>query len=235
MPLRSSIVQLRAAAPVVMPSLLLCDFTNLEREVRRLEEAGVRGLHLDVMDGHFVPNLTYGMPLVAAFRKLTKLPLDVHLMISSPDRYIPQFLEAGADSLTIHIEAVPEPTAVLKQIHDGGAAAGLAINPGTPVSAIEPFLNLCDLLLVMSVNPGFGGQAFNDVAVDKLQQLSERITDKQLLEVDGGVALDTIGRCAAAGAHLFVVGSAVFKTADYRISVSRLEESAREACSTTRR
>jgi ribulose-phosphate 3-epimerase len=228
-------VDLRAGAPVVLPSLLLCDFGNLEREVRRLEEAGVRGLHLDVMDGHFVPNLTYGMPLVAAFRKLTPLPLDVHLMISAPDRYIPQFLDAGADSLTIHVEAAPEPTSVLQQIRAGGAAAGLAINPGTPATAVEPFLSSCDLILVMSVNPGFGGQAFDAVALDKLSYLSERIGSEQLLEVDGGVSPATIERCSAAGAHLFVVGSAVFGTPDYHASVCQLEEQARQARSTPRR
>ncbi len=235
MPSRRSVVQLRAGAPVVLPSLLLCDFGNLEREVRRLEAAGVRGLHLDVMDGHFVPNLTYGMPFVATFRKLTDLPLDVHLMISEPEKYIEQFRDAGADSLTIHIEAVPDPAQILQQIRSLGAAAGLAVNPGTPVEAVEPFLSCCDVLLVMSVQPGFGGQTFDAVAVDKLRHLSGLIGPEQLLEVDGGIAPETIGLCAAAGAHLFVVGSAIFGSLDYLASVTRLEELARSAISTTRR
>lgn len=235
MPSRSSFVDLRAGAPVALPSMLFCDFGHLEREVRALEEAGVRALHLDVMDGHFVPNLTYGMPIVAAIRKLTSLPLDVHLMISEPDRYLAQFVEAGADSLTIHLEAVPNPTPVLRQIRDHGASAGLAINPQTPVEAAEPFVSECDLLLVMSVNPGFGGQAFDEVAIDKLRFFAGRLGPHQLLEVDGGVATATIGRCAEAGAQLFVVGSAIFGGHDYRARVSQLEELAREACSTTRR
>lgn len=233
MPSRKSVVQLRAGAPVVLPSLLLCDFGNLEREVRRLEGAGVRGLHLDVMDGHFVPNLTYGMPLVAAFRKLTDLPLDVHLMISEPEQYISQFCDAGADCLTVHLEAVHNPAQILQQIRSLDAAAGLAVNPGTPVEAMEPYLPLCDVLLVMSVQPGFGGQSFDAVAVDKLRHLSGRIGPEQLLEVDGGVSPETIGQCAAAGAHLYVVGSAIFGSPDYLASVTRLEELARSAISTT--
>lgn len=232
---RRSFVHLRADAPVALPSMLFCDFGNLEREVRKLEEAGVRGLHLDVMDGHFVPNLTYGIPLVAAFRKLTQLPLDVHLMISAPDRYVPQFIEAGADSLTIHLEAVPNPTPVFRQIRAGGASAGLAINPATPAEAAEKYLTECDLLLVMSVNPGFGGQAFDEVAIDKLRYFAGRLGPEQLLEVDGGVSPQTIERCAAAGAQLFVVGSAIFGGHDYRARVNQLEELAREASSTTRR
>ncbi len=235
MPSRQSVVQLRGAAPVVLPSLLLCDFGNLERDVRRLEDAGVRGLHLDVMDGHFVPNLTYGMPLVEAIRKLTDLPLDVHLMISDPAQYASQFCDAGADGLTIHIEAAPDPAPILQQIQDLGAAAGLAFNPNTPVEAIEPYLPLCDIVLVMSVMPGFGGQAFNAVAIEKLKYLSDRIGPEQSLEVDGGIALPTIASCAGAGAHLFVVGSAIFGTSDYAVSVSQLEERARTAFTTTGR
>lgn len=235
MPSRPSVVQLRDAAPVVLPSLLLCDFGNLERDIRRLEEAGVRGLHLDVMDGHFVPNLTYGMPIVDAIRKLTDLPLDVHLMISEPAKYVRPFCDAGSDSLTIHIEAAPEPAQILRQIRDLGAAAGLALNPNTPVAAIEPYLPLCDLVLVMSVMPGFGGQSFDAVALEKLKYLSERIGPEQSLEVDGGVAMNTIGDCAAAGAQLFVVGSAIFGTPDYAASVAQLEEQARAALTTTGR
>jgi ribulose-phosphate 3-epimerase len=225
---RASLEQLRRSAPAVLPSLLLCDFGNLEREVRRLEEAGVAALHLDVMDGSFVPNLTYGMPLVETFRRLTKLPLDVHLMIQQPGRYLEQFLEAGADILTIHTEAVDDPRPWLEKIRKLGAAAGLALNPATPLSAIEGALDLCDLVLVMSVPAGFGGQAFQPVALEKLRRLRDVAPDV-LLEVDGGVNLSTVPDCTAAGAHLLVVGSAIFRHDDYAAQVRRLTESAASA------
>ena len=151
---RTSIAGLRQAAPIVLPSLLLCDFGNLEREVERLELAGVGGLHLDVMDGNFVPNFTYGMPIVAALRKLTDLTLDVHLMIDDPGRYVEDFYEAGADLVTIHIESTDQAAQVLQRIRNTGAAAGLAINPQTPLSRIQGCVELCDLVLVMSVEAG---------------------------------------------------------------------------------
>lgn len=219
---RQHLAQLRQSAPVILPSLLLCDFGNLEREVTRLTEAGVRGLHLDVMDGHFVPNFTYGLPIVAAIRRLTKLPIDVHLMISNPEKYLAQFREAGADMLTIHIEAVADPRPLLTQIRDSGAGAGLALNPQTPLSVIEPYLDLCDLALVMSVPAGFGGQPFHPVALDKLRRLREIGGPELLLEVDGGVNEKTIHKCAASGAQLFVVGSALFRTTDYSAALREL-------------
>jgi ribulose-phosphate 3-epimerase len=219
---------LRQATPVVLPSLLLCDFAHLADEVRRLEQAGVQGLHLDVMDGHFVPNLTYGPPIVSAIRSCTDLPLDVHLMIANPQEYVGEFRDAGADGITIHIEAVHDPRPVLKQIRGLGAAAGLAFNPTTPLSAVEPYLPQCDLLLVMSVMPGFGGQKFDPVALEKLDAVKSSNAAKDLLlEVDGGVNSDTIGRCAEAGATLFVVGSAIFRQPDYREAVTRLTHQAR--------
>ena len=215
---------LRTAGPVVLPSLLLCDFGNLEREVRRLEEAGVQGLHLDVMDGHFVPNLTYGMPLVAALRKLTSLPLDVHLMISSPSRYVSQFIDAGADILTIHAE-VDEPLEVtLKSIRLAGVGAGLAINPSTSTKVVKELLPLCDLVLIMSVNAGFGGQSFNPVALEKLRTMKESVSPGTLLEVDGGINLSTIRGCRQAGADLFVVGSALFSQANYQTALRQLND-----------
>jgi ribulose-phosphate 3-epimerase len=219
---------LRQGAPVVLPSLLLCDFARLADEVRRLEQAGVQGLHLDVMDGHFVPNLTYGPPIVSAIRSCTDLPLDVHLMIANPQEYVGEFRDAGADGITIHIEAVPDPRAILKQIRRLGAAAGLAFNPTTPLSAVEPYLPECDLLLVMSVMPGFGGQKFDPVALEKLDAVKSSNAAKDLLlEVDGGVNSDTIGSCAEAGATLFVVGSAIFRQPDYQEAVTRLTHQAR--------
>ena len=224
---RDSLAALREAAPVVLPSLLLCDFGNLEREIRTLEAAGVRALHLDVMDGHFVPNLTYGMPIVEACRRLTDLPIDVHLMISDPHKYIRAFHEAGADNLTIHVEAVADSRPVLQEIRSLGAGAGLALNPATPLSAVEPALDLCDLILVMSVPAGFGGQKFHPVAIDKLRQLRQITRPDVLLEVDGGISGKTIASCAQAGAQLFVVGSAIFQGSDYAAAVSKLTALAR--------
>jgi ribulose-phosphate 3-epimerase len=204
--------ELRAAVPVVVPSMLLCDFGCLGVEVTRLEEAGATALHLDVMDGHFVDNLTYGLTLVETFRRITSLPLDVHLMIENPERFIARYRRAGADLLTVHAEAVREPAAVLRQIRALGALAGLAVNPATPIESIRPALEDCDVVLVMSVHPGFGGQAFNPVALEKLRWLRKHAAADMLLEVDGGVNAETIGRCVLAGADVLVAGSAVFGT-----------------------
>lgn len=215
---------LRHSAPAVLPSLLQCDFGNLAREVQRLEEAGVKGLHLDVMDGHFVPNFTYGMPIIRALRRLTDLPLDAHLMMSNPQDYLEAFRDAGADLLTIHVEAVDDPRVVLDKIRQLGMGAGIALNPDTPLAQIESCLDVCDLVLVMSVQAGFGGQSFNEVALDKLRHLRESMGESQLLEVDGGVNRDTIAACAQAGAEYFVVGSAIFGEPDYAPVVRELTE-----------
>ena len=217
---------LRAASPAVMPSLLACDFAHLEREVRAVEAAGAPGLHLDVMDGHFVPNISIGVPIVEAVRRITNLPLDVHLMISEPAKYIEAFRKAGADSMTIHVETMADPRPVLDRIRELGALAGLALNPPTPLSAIEASLPHCDLVLVMSVMPGFGGQKFEFEALDKLRILKSRPDCDALLEVDGGVGLDTVGPCAEAGAELFVAGTAIFKTNDYAGTMHRLRSQA---------
>lgn len=223
---RAALEQLRGKQ-VVLPSLLQCDFKNLEGEVRRLEAAGVAALHLDVMDGHFVPNLTYGMPIVAAVRELTRLPLDVHLMISEPQKYAQAFIDAGADVVTVHAEVASDVRLTLETIRSGGAAAGLAINPGTDVKVAEALLPLCDLVLIMSVNAGFGGQAFNPVALEKLRSLRERVSPEVLLEVDGGVNLSTIRECSRAGATLFVVGSAIFGQPDYSAAILQLDRELR--------
>jgi ribulose-phosphate 3-epimerase len=215
--------RLHRAAPLVLPSLLLCDFGDLRSEVERLEAAGVQGLHLDVMDGHFVPNLTYGMPIVEAVRKLTDLPLDVHLMIRNPGRYLATFREAGADVITIHAEVTEDPRPLLQEIRRLGAGSGLAMEIGTPVSQIQACLDLCDLVLVMSVATGFGGQSFNPFALEKLRQLRASAEGDLLLEVDGGVNAATISRCAEAGADLLVAGSAIFRQPDYGVAVSRLQ------------
>ncbi|QDU26316.1 Ribulose-phosphate 3-epimerase [Anatilimnocola aggregata] len=227
-----SIDSLRGATPLVLPSLLQCDFANLEREVRTLEDAGIRALHLDVMDGNFVPNLSYGMPIVAALRKVTKLPLDVHLMIEKPERYLKQFAEAGSDLITFHVEAVADAQPLVNEIHSLGVKAGIALNPATPLGTLDAYLGAVDLILVMSVPAGFGGQKFHDVALDKLQTLNTQKQTGQLrpeviLEVDGGVNTSTIGRCAQAGAQWFVVGSAIFGQASYRPAVEQLTQLAR--------
>ena len=224
---RSNLADLRASAPVIAPSLLLCDFGHLADEISRLEAAGVRVLHLDVMDGHFVPNFTYGLTIVEAVRRLTRLPLDVHLMISQPHRYVERFCDAGADLVTFHIEAVDDPRPVLDAIRSKGAAAGLVINPPTPLSAITPYLDACDLVLVMSVMPGFGGQKFDASALEKLRQLSEHFRPELLLGIDGGVNQSTIASCAEAGAHLYVVGSAIFGKPNYAESVASLTDLAK--------
>ncbi|MGD9632218.1 MAG: ribulose-phosphate 3-epimerase [Pirellulales bacterium] len=217
--------RLRNEAPAIMASLLFCEFLELRDEVAAVEGAGAAAMHLDVMDGHFVPNFTYGMTIVEAVRRATDKPLDCHLMMDNPGRYVEDFRRAGADNMTIHIEAVPDPRPVLEKIRSLGASAGLALNPPTPLSAIEKYLPYCDLVLVMSVMPGFGGQQFDDEALAKLRTLKARQDFTPLLEVDGGVAVETIGKCAAAGAELFVTGSAIFRH-DYKTAVKQLRTAA---------
>lgn len=213
---RKCLAALADSAPAVLPSLLLCDFGHLADEIGRLKEAGVHTLHLDVMDGVFVPNFTYGMTIVQAIRSLTDMVVDVHLMMVSPEKYVPQFFDAGADVITIHAEAVDDPRPVLDQIKDLGAGAGIAINPPTPVSRIAECLPHADMALVMSVNAGFGGQSFDRSVLEKLPAIrglpgGENI----LLEMDGGINPDTIKQCTDAGAQLLVAGSAVFKQESY--------------------
>lgn len=220
------VARLRKAKPVVSPSLLFCDFGNLRAEVKSLEAAGTVALHLDVMDGHFVPNFTYGLPIVEAVRRATELPLDVHLMIEKPERYVEQFRAAGADIMTIHAEAVDDPRPLLDKIRSLGAAAGLSINPPTPVERIKASLPHCDVILVMSVMPGFGGQQFDKTALDKLRWLRDRDDVDALLEVDGGISVSTIGACAEAGAEMFVAGSAIFRAGDYGHAFGELRSAA---------
>jgi ribulose-phosphate 3-epimerase len=221
---RQALLDAYASAPTVLPSLLMCDFGHLADEIARLEAAGVRALHLDVMDGHFVPNLSYGLPMVETVRRLSKLPIETHLMISNPDAYVESYIDAGADVVTIHAEAAADPRPLLARIRKRGGRAGLAVNPPTPLGAIESALADCDLVLVMSVMPGFGGQKFDAVALEKLETLRSRVPRGVLLEVDGGVNEGTIGRCALAGAQLFVVGSAIFRSQDYTATVAKLTE-----------
>ena len=218
----SLVTNLHASAPIIAPSLLACDFGHLEREVQRLRDAGAQLLHLDVMDGHFVPNISFGIPIVEAVRRATDAVLDVHLMISEPQRYLQAFRKAGADILTIHIETVPQPHDLLDQIRNLGAGAGLSLNPPTSASAVEPFLVDCDLVLVMSVMPGFGGQRFQPVALDKLRRLRKLAGPDVLLSVDGGVDQETIVACSQAGADVFVMGTAFFRRQDYAEHLTEL-------------
>jgi ribulose-phosphate 3-epimerase len=202
--------------------MLLCDFGNLEREIRRLEEGGAAALHLDVMDGHFVPNSTYGLLLVETCRRITDLPLDVHLMISNPAEYLTRYASAGSDAISFHAEAVTDPVPLLQSIKSQGVASGLAINPPTPLDGVISALPEADFVLIMSVMPGFGGQAFQPSALQKLSRLRNDFPSVRLLEVDGGVNLSTVADCAAAGADLLVAGSAVFGSADYAGNLARL-------------
>lgn len=227
---RSVVSNLASAAPVIAPSMLKCDFGNLHREVELLESAGARLLHWDVMDGHFVPNLSYGAMVIAAVRELTDVPFEAHLMIADPARYVDDYLRAGCDLITFHFEAAAGGSAALvKKIQSAGSAAGVAINPETPVDAVLPLLECCDSLLVMSVHPGFGGQKFLPEALGKLRRLSGMMRPGTLLSVDGGIADETIPGTAEAGATQFVVGSAIFDTADYRDAIQGLCEAARSA------
>lgn len=221
------VAELQSFAPLVAPSLLACDFANLEREVRRVEEAGAQVLHLDIMDGHFVPNLSFGLPVVQAIRRVTGLPLDVHLMISNPEQYVERFRRAGADLLTIHVEAVADPRPLLEKIRLLGAAAGLSLNPPTPLELVEKHLDACDLVLVMSVMPGFGGQEFDPVALEKLRRLRRVAPREVLLSVDGGINPETTVSCAEAGASMFVVGTALFSQSDYRRRMDELVRAAK--------
>ena len=220
---------LRNNVPVIAPSMLKCDFGHLDREVQSLDSVGLPLLHLDVMDGHFVPNLSYGAMVIRSLRQLTSIPFDAHLMISEPARYLDDFLNAGCEAITVHIEAVPEPADLLRSIRDRDVVAGLAVNPETPIEAAEPWLGLCDLLLVMSVQPGFGGQEFIPDVVPKIQRARELAGESLLISVDGGIDSRTIATCAAAGADIFVAGSSVFDQPDYGRAGQELLDSANRA------
>ena len=215
--------QLRLRAPLIAPSMLKCDFGNLHREVELLEAAGAPVLHFDVMDGHFVPNLSYGAMVIAGTRPLTDIPFEAHLMISEPEKYLDDYVEAGCQMITFHIEAVPDPVPLLRRIREAGCLAGLSLNPQTPVSAIADAIPECDNVLVMSVEPGFGGQAFIPDVLEKVTEVRRLAVEETLVSIDGGIGPQTIGDSAGAGASLFVVGSAIFDEPDYRAAVEELE------------
>ena len=209
--------------PIIAPSMLKCDYANMQRELDQLAAANAHWLHWDVMDGHFVPNLSYGAMVIESIRPRTKAFFDAHLMISDPAKYLDDYLKAGCDAITIHIEAVPEPTELLQRIRAAGRLAGLAVNPGTPVSRIEPFLSNCDLVLLMSVEPGFGGQKFKPEVLEKARELKPKLAAGTLLSIDGGIDVETISSAAAAGCEVFVAGTAIFGKADYTSAVQNLE------------
>lgn len=209
----------------IAPSILSADFARLADEVARVEEAGADWLHIDVMDGHFVPNLTVGPPIVEALRKVTTLPLDVHLMMTNPDAFIQEFAEAGADSLTVHVETCPHLHRTVQSIKERGVKAGVTLNPATPVGTLSEIVRDADLILVMSVNPGFGGQQFIPSSLQKIAEvrtLIDRTQSRALLEVDGGVKPDNVKEILAAGAEVLVAGSAVFSSHDYAAAITAL-------------
>ena len=213
----------------VSPSILSADFVNLERDIRALSSAGADYVHVDVMDGLFVPNITIGIPVVAAIRKITELPLDVHLMIDRPIRYVDDFCKAGSDILTVHVEADTEENtlAALKRIRENGVRAAISVKPKTPAEAVLPFLPYCDLILVMTVEPGFGGQSFMEDMMPKLRKIRTFIDAQKPdceLEVDGGINETTARICREHGANVLVAGSAYFKHPDKKEFVRKLKE-----------
>ncbi len=209
----------------VAPSILSADFARLADEVAAVERAGADFLHVDVMDGHFVPNLTVGPLIVEALKKVTKLPLDVHLMITNADAFIPEFATAGAEYLTVHVEACPHLHRTIQLIKESGVKAGVTLNPATPIGSLQEILSEVDLVLIMSVNPGFGGQRFISSALNKVaavRSMLDRIKSPALLEVDGGIKADNAAQVIAAGATVLVAGSAVFSSHDYAATIAAL-------------
>jgi ribulose-phosphate 3-epimerase len=217
--------------PFVTPSLLNCDFARISEELDSLKRAGTEAVHLDVMDGHFVPNLSYGAPIIADWRKRTDFPFDTHLMIADPARYLDDFVKAGCDTIIFHIEVVPEPTSLARRIRADGCHACLALNPPTPVSAVMPFLDELDAVLVMSVMPGFGGQAFDGSVLEKVRTI-RAARPRLRISIDGGIKPDTAALATAAGVSQLVAGSAVFrKDGNYAAALDELVQSARRGIS----
>jgi len=215
----------------IAPSILSADFSRLGEEVRAVDAAGADYIHVDVMDGHFVPNITIGPLVVEAVRKVTSLPLDVHLMIANPDLYIPDFARAGADIIVVHAEATHHLHRTVQLIKSLGKKAGVSFNPATPLHQLDYLLDDLDLVLLMTVNPGFGGQSFIEAVLPKIHALRGMLDKRGLeteLEVDGGVKVDNIGRISSAGADVFVAGSAVFGSADYSATIAELKKRAKE-------
>lgn len=211
----------------IAPSILSADFSRLGEEIKAVDAAGADWIHIDVMDGQFVPNLTVGPLIVEAAKKVTALPLDVHLMIIEPDHLIPEFIKEGASSITVHVEACPHLHRTIQTIKRQGARAGVSLNPATPISSIEEILDEIDLLLIMSVNPGFSGQRFIPKVLDKIRAARKMIDARGLsvdLEVDGGIKFTNAKELAEAGVDVFVAGSAIFESPDYKTAIQKLRE-----------
>jgi len=216
----------------VLPSILSADFARLGEDVARVERAGASVLHVDVMDGHFVPNISIGVPVVESLRKVTKLKLDVHLMISDADKYAPVFIQAGADRILVHQEACPHLDRTLRMIQSEGAAAGVVLNPGTPVATLSEVLDVVDQVLVMSVNPGFGGQKFIPNSLHKIRYLARRRKELGrdfVIEIDGGVSLENASEIVRAGCDWLVAGSSIFHTEDPAATFQHMQRQARDA------
>jgi ribulose-phosphate 3-epimerase len=213
----------------IAPSILSADFAGLGEEIRRVEVAGADLIHFDVMDGHFVPNLSIGIPVLKSVRAVTRLPLDAHLMIEKPERYIDPFVKAGADSLSVHAEVCPDLPAIAHQIHALGVRAAVAINPETPPDRVLAAAEHLDMILVMSVHPGFGGQGFIADSIEKLRTVRRELERRQLtvdVQVDGGIKVDNIAAAAQAGANIFVSGSGIFGQPDYAETIARMRRAA---------
>jgi ribulose-phosphate 3-epimerase len=216
----------------IVPSILSADFARLAEEIGHVERGGAAMLHVDIMDGHFVPNLTIGPPVVECIRKVTRLRLDVHLMIEDPDRFAPEFIKAGADQVSVHQEACRHLHRTLRMIQSEGALAGVVLNPATPVAMLDEVLDVADYVLIMSVNPGFGGQQFIPKALEKVRALDHKRREQRLnlpIEIDGGITLDNLGDAVRAGCDWIVTGSSVFHTPDPGGTVAEMRQIAQEA------
>ena len=216
----------------IVPSILSADFARLGEDIHKVEQGGATMLHIDIMDGHFVPNLTVGPPVVRSVRAITRMTLDVHLMVSDPDKYAPIFIEAGADQVLVHQEAARHLDGTLRSIQSEGIPAGVVLNPATPVSALEDVLGLADYVLIMSVNPGFGGQRFIPHALDKIRALDRRRRELGLnfaIEIDGGVNRENVAEIVRAGCDWLVSGASIFKSADPAATVAEMRSMAQNA------
>lgn len=212
---------------ILAPSLLAADFTKLGEQIKETERCGAQFLHIDVMDGIFVPSISFGMPLIESIRPITKQFFDVHLMIVEPERYIQEFVDCGADGITFHLEATKDPQKVIDRIHKAGAKAGISIKPGTPLEEVYPYLSKVEMVLIMSVEPGFGGQSFLPEAFGRIRKIREYLDRHQLaarLEVDGGIGKKNVREVMAAGADVFVAGSAVFRKRSIEENIRRFHD-----------